>query len=147
MRAAQKHIAFATDELGSEAYRGDALKKKQSLIERTAEDRAALDKYFIDPDGVVPFIENIEALGAHAGASVEIRTVGIEEAPEGALLERVSLQFRAEGTWESVFRLLTFVESLPISVTVKSVRFEILEGAEMGGQWRGVFDVSARKLR
>ena len=147
IRAAQKNIAAASGDLGNESYRSDALRKLENLVEETAEERATLDEYFIPTDGVVSFIEDLEALGMEAGASVEIRTVNIEDAEEGALLERVSVQFLAEGTWESVFNLLARFEFLPRAVRVKSVRFEAIDGAEGAVQWRSIFDIYAWKLR
>src|SRR3989344_4206941 len=69
IRTAQRNIATAAGDLGSESYRNDALRKLENLVEESAEERAVIDEYFIPTDGVVSFIEDLEALGMEAGAS------------------------------------------------------------------------------
>ena len=84
-------------------YRG----LKRTLTETEA-GRKLLDSYFADPEDFVPLVEEIEALGAHAGASVTIQSA--ELADSNRILE---LSLSLGGDFDEILYFLSLLETFP----------------------------------
>lgn len=118
-----------------EYYRG--LKK---TISDTRGEQDALNSYFIDPDNFVPFVEEIEALGTHAGAALTVESAAL--ADNG---RNLALTLSAKGTFEQTLYFLSLLEAFPAKVTFD--RAWVARGEALKGQssplkpWEGKFIV------
>ena len=115
---------------------GGVLKETKTL-------RTRINEYFIFSDGVVGAIERIEGLGERAGVALLIDSANIE----GDTNQVLKLQFRAGGSFESLFYLLSLLNSLPLQLSFERVSIDKKEGDGAGdsvlpGAWVGAFTLS-----
>lgn len=117
MQNKEKDIQRAVNELAKYSEG----QKETSYLKRTldglAKERAKLDLYFITNRDIVRFIEQIETLGAEAGAPVKITSVEVES------ISSLNIDFTSSGTFSQLFHLASLLESLPFEVVIN--RFNI----------------------
>jgi len=86
-----------------------------------------IDTYFVSQDGVVDFLENLEALGSIAGVPVDVNSVSVEKQDNDALsYESLQVEFVARGSWSSIVQLISLLETYPLGITVKKMQLEQL---------------------
>jgi hypothetical protein len=90
------------------------LEKKIAELEAT---RARIDSYFVDSEQIDSFISYLENLGTTAGTVLEVKTVEISPNKKNTILGKVS----AQGTFASVMKTITLLESIPYQIEVTSV--------------------------
>ena len=73
-------------------------------------EREKLNSYFVAPEKIVDFIEEIEALGTHTGAIVSFQAVNAKN-------NTFNLQFETEGNFDDTAYFLALLESLPIKLS------------------------------
>ena len=119
----------------------DRARAVENALTQTEGDRAALAALLLAPDGIVAFIERIEALGRNAGASVTVDEITVEPLEASSASGHLVVRFHASGSWQQLAHLLVLVESLPLPVDLTHVRFETSGGKEP--VWRGTFVIRA----
>lgn len=131
------------------------LRSIQSTIKDTAADREHLSSFLVPAEGIVPFIEAIEAFGVMTGAAIDVESVSVgaidpstaADADE-ALAELVRLSFTADGTWQEVVHTLALVETLPYRVTLTRATLRAGNTPEEGPtSWSGAFTITAVKKK
>ena len=141
--------AVLADTFAREAKQDERLRSLKQALANTEIERAQLfGEHLVAADGVVPFIERIEGLGALAGVEVEINSIGVGALPENeTTLERLSLELRAAGSWAAIYRFLGLVESLPLPVVFEDIRLDASLTPGAGSSWRGVFTFNVLKAK
>ena len=124
------------------AHEEDSTRALKNALAQTKDDRAALASLLVAPDGIVTFIERIEALGRNAGVSVTVDEITVEPFEESSTSDHLVVRFHASGSWQQVSHLLVLVESLPLPVGLSYVRFETSGGKTP--VWRGTFAIQTR---
>lgn len=106
------------------------LRSVQAVLRETEDERARLDDYFIAKDGVVSFIELIEAFGGISGAVIDVSTVDVGPLVSKAdttakdtdsFAELILLSFKVNGIWQEVLHTFALLESLPYKISITSV--------------------------
>lgn len=114
------------------------------LIIHTNKERALVDSYFVAPDGVVDFIEQIEALGLGIGAEVEVKSVKTVPIKSEKELEFLEITLSATGNWRQNLSFFTKLENLPYKIEIKNALVE--KGRTGDNPWSSEYIVSVLKL-
>lgn len=117
-----------------EEYRG--LKKK---ISDTRAEQDALNSYFIDPNNFVPFVEEIEALGEHAGVALTVLSAALTDSNRN-----LALSLYAGGTFEQTLYFLSLLEAYPAKVVFDRAwvaKSAAPRGQASSGLWEGRFSL------
>jgi len=108
----------------------------KGLIKETEDEREKIKSYFVDNEGVVGFIEEIERLGNIADIFLELKAVGIEgDAGDRAL----RLTLHTSGTFQNTYYFLTLVEHMPHKLEFTGAGMARLP---QSGVWEGNFEMS-----
>lgn len=99
---------LSTIELENEANSRSQIRLLNKSIETIKGDKARLETHFAKSSDIVPFLDNIEALGPKAGVKAEITSVNILEDKSG-LLAKIS----ASGSFGGIYKFLTLLENSP----------------------------------
>lgn len=135
-----------------QAERKERLARSIEVLARdTAIERARLDEFFVDRDGIAPFLGRVEELGRERGLRVEIASVSVDKPAPGAaedFFEPLRVTAVARGDFPEAHAFLALIESLPYPVLVKEARLEIPTGPrETGREWRATATFTVAKLR
>lgn len=131
---------------------------KERIVETTSM-REKLAGYFIPKDGVVPFLNKIQALGAENNLEFKVDSVAIEDevsAPDS--FENVKLNIEVEGTWADLYRFTTLTELMPLRVFADRVNLEMVplevsgtfgkkKLSETNPLWQGKISLRVLKLK
>ncbi len=128
----------------------------ESTAAETAGSRDKLSSYFIQPDGVVPFLNSLQSLGAADNLAIKMSSVSIgEAATSSSLVEEVRVTVQTAGSWSDTYRFLTLLDLMPMPLFIDDADIEKLSGNAGGlGQktrgaeeWQGSFTLRALKLK
>lgn len=154
IREKNKNISLLKNEADLVIQKEGRLRSIQQLISDTKDEREKLSTYFVGKDGAVEFIEKIESLEADTGAVIDITSVSVDDIGDvvNEDAELLRLLFKAEGSWQSIYQLLSLIESLPFNVSVTQAN---LEGQFVLGEedeiidtlWSGNFAIVVAKLK
>jgi Tfp pilus assembly protein PilO len=122
-----------------------AAKEQQALYEQESTMKLLLDDVgpdvekiktrIVDVNGTVPFISQLEALAKDAGATMVISTVEVKKAEtEGDGFEYLTMSITSQGSWNSIYRLITMIESLPYKVAISKVTLKQETYTGQGGE-------------
>jgi hypothetical protein len=121
---------------------------KQTVVEIQG-DLETIDSFFVTSDGVVNFIESVEALARNQGLSIDVRNVSLEEiagVSYASLLEELQVRIETRGSWQDNYNFLTQLESLPYSINIGLSGVEHLDDSD-DPAWRGSFELAVLKLK
>lgn len=131
--------------------RSDALARSaREVLQRTEAERAALNAYFIEPNTVVDFLEEIESLGRRLGATVDINTVSVSEAvAPNAEHERLRVLLAVSGTWQAVYRFIDALSVAPYGLSIETASLEALPANQRsaGTSWQAILTIHVAKLK
>ncbi len=149
-----KALADLDYELGSEVRVESELKDLHDLVSSTAKEKEVLDSYFIQKDGVVDFINNLEDIVEKIGASSEIVLVDIKDdkVPAfGEFFEYLNVELKVDGTWVEVFNFSEILDNMPLYIKINKMTLENIpnKGEESGPSdiWRGLFNIDVVKSK
>ncbi len=137
----------------------ESLTSTKEQIAETAPLRDKLARYFIPKDGVVSFLNGIQALGAENHLGFKVGSVAIEdEASAPDVFENVKLNLEIEGEWSDLYRFATLAELLPLRVFADQVGLEIIpeeknsdsskkKAPPTAPKWRGHLTLRVLKLK
>lgn len=139
--------------------RQNTLTSSKTTAVKTVTEREQLDRYVISVDGVVPFLNSLQALGKENRLKVKILSVGIGTAPESSeVFETVKVSLEASGTWQDVYRFTALTERLPLKVDMRRADLQLQEietdeaaraprGVSATVFWKSVLDIDVLKLK
>jgi len=85
-----------------------AVTNAEETLAALAEDETSLEAYFVSPDGIVSFLEELERSGKDLGSTVEVISVS-----PIASDERITIALRIIGSFTAVMRTLGSIEYGP----------------------------------
>jgi hypothetical protein len=118
------------------------LKVLESFLIQTQEERGIIEPAFVRGGDFVPFIEDLERVGAES--SVEVRVESAILGGSAAAPKEPSFRLTAEGSFSSLFRYMLLLENLPYEIAFGEVRFvkNLNESGE--GIWIGTFIINLK---
>lgn len=136
IKKTNEEVSTLQNQLDIEVRQDQRLRSMKQLLADLEEELTMIDTYFIAPDGVVDFLEELESFGRIANTSVEVTSVGIEDEEGTASLpyNRLRVEFVSEGSWTSLVRLVSLLETLPFGVTINRSQLERLPNSTI---WQG----------
>lgn len=144
IRAENIKISELRSDISTVLGKEKQLKSSQNIVEDTKDIREELDSYFISKDGVVDFLERIEAFGNVANVIVEVKSVEIEPINKSKIVDYLNVIVSAEGEWSNLFYFLDLIESQPLSISANRMNFE--EGKD-GSNWVLSLDFNVLKIK
>ncbi|MBP9817084.1 MAG: hypothetical protein KBD05_03595 [Candidatus Pacebacteria bacterium] len=106
----------------------------RSALSKLVADEAYFGSYFVSTSTVVSYLENLESTGDELGSVVEVVSV----TPAGST--RLSISFRATGSFASVMRTLGAIEFGPYDASMMNLTLDTNASSE--GKWMAAGVVS-----
>jgi len=147
-----KGLATIDYELDMEIQKENTLKDLSFIIRETESDRAVLDSYSIDSDGVVSFINSIEIYAKELGNNPEITSVSIKQLdPINELFEELELQLIVRGNWSGVYTFTKLLDYLPQNTLITKINLDKKsytdEEEKKETLWEAVFTINTLKKK
>lgn len=152
-----KVVSEQLTQIESEVKKDESLRSIKNLMNDTKEEREQIAGLFVQPNGTVDFIEEVESLGRVAGVKLEVESVGIGALKDktGSSTESFRLFFKTEGSWGGTMHLLSLLENMPYKISFENVRLGKVSGgssSESGkgitpSYWSGNFSFSVLKIK
>lgn len=121
IRNRNAEAAVLATEIQAQTIREIKLKSLKRTITGTDEIRQNLDRYFIQKDSTVSFIEEIESLGLEEGVALQISDVKVETYSQREEFEWLAVSLSASGDWTSVLNTEARLESLPYKSEINNI--------------------------
>lgn len=139
------HISVLQNQVDIEVRKDQRLHSIKQLVADLDKDIKQIDTYFISEDGVVDFLENLEALGSVADVSVGVNSVSIDESTDTGLpYELLKIDFVARGSWENVMQLISLLETFPLGIVIERMQLEHLSDQS---SWQANIRFTVLKLK
>ena len=91
-----------------------------------------IDTYFISKDGVVYFLGKLESLGSTSNTHISINSVSISgDKNIGLPYELLKIEFSARGSWNSIVKLISLIETFPFGITIERMQLERLPNSSL----------------
>ncbi|MFC1732246.1 hypothetical protein ACFL6I_18215 [candidate division KSB1 bacterium] len=120
-------ISALQNQVDIEVLKDQRLHSTKQLMADLGEGIEQIDAYFVSEDGVVDFLESLEALGEVSGVSVGVNSVSVDESTDGGLpYELLRIDFVARGLWKNVVQLISLLETFPLGIAIERMQFERL---------------------
>lgn len=120
-------------------------KETLSLIKSLADDIrpsvTRLDEAFVQNATVADFVEVLEEEARVSGASIQIKSLALDENKKKEPTQSLRTQVEASGSWTNVIELVMRAEKLPRSMVVDKVAFSKKDaGEDTTGLWSVSFE-------
>ncbi len=112
-------------------------------IEPTAQ---KLTTVALESEGVIDFIESIEAVATNISVTVEIQSVDISSLTGNEEYEFVSTNFTVSGDFGRVLDTVKAIEYMPLALSITRVRLERTSGDDED-EWRASLVLKALKKK
>lgn len=104
----------------------------ETNIRSTVLNKEKLNSFFVSRDGIIAFIENLEALMKQSNVIGEVKDVSDKisvAGPNGATYFDFTVSFY--GNWSSITQYLALIENLPYLISIESLNlsYGAIEGA------------------
>jgi len=120
-----KKLSTLENDLKIETEKENIIQNLARIMSDTKDERKIIDSYYISPNGVVLFINDIENYAYKAGLEPDIVSVDIlERLPKHPTFQTFKIDLRVEGNWSSVKHFIDTIDALPYSKTIKSMRID-----------------------
>ncbi|QSH39131.1 hypothetical protein JXR01_02375 [Candidatus Kaiserbacteria bacterium] len=140
VRATLTQVSASAEEAQILATQNAHTQTVRRIVRDTQEQIGELNTYFLAEKEIVAFLEDIENLGEHAGAVIDVRTVSVEEAiDKDESIIPLELTLSSTGTLQQVFYTLSLLEVYPKALTFERVS---LTQHPTDFSWNGVFNVT-----
>lgn len=125
------------------AQKGDEsaqiLSARRTLAALQAED-IVFERYFVEEEDIVPFLEVIENAGTDFGTFVEVVSVSKEGGSQGT---RLAVSVSIEGSFDGVLKTLGVLEHGPYDITTTGLTLGHLPGGESApARWNAAVSLS-----
>lgn len=129
-------------DLQTETLRRYNMASLNQLLQKIAPDKVVLDNHFIKSSDVVPFLNLIEKLALEAGVSVEIDSIDSK-----TINSELTVEFKASGEFEVIYKFLTLLENSPyelefLSMDIhKSSLLDVSDENLKNSNWEAIFKI------
>lgn len=117
----------------SEIVKSKKIAAIKSAMEANKQNIEVLNNFFIQKDGEVEAIEQIENIARGSGIKFEISSIDVDEKENDSFKEDVQVKMTASGPWENLIRFIHKLERMPFGVSVEKINLN----AQEGGGWTG----------
>jgi hypothetical protein len=147
VRSESAKLTLLEEDVAHAAQKEHVLKSVKAIVADTAPERATLEGFFVEKEGIVPFLELVERVGEHAGVKTEVTSVSLEQhKTKDALVEDLRISVKGDGSFSGVFAFLVMVENLPFGVRVQNTNITKRTEPNTSG-WRIVLTFTVPKLK
>ncbi len=120
----------------------------RAALDELANDEARVNQYFVSPDTVVSFLEELQAHGADTGASVDVLSVSAGTATTQPTLQ-ISLVI--DGSFNAVMQTIGRIEYAPYHVSVSSLALNLAKAspsaeAQAEDTWSATMQIAVGSL-
>ena len=122
-----KLVALETTHLGQQSQEDNQFIIKRQL-DNTQQERIKLAAYFVDEQGIVAFLEQIETLGKSIGVKVEVSSADARD--------KLLISLAAIGSFKSLLHFVQLLETLPYQLTITGLSLNGPGTTEASG-WSG----------
>lgn len=154
IKSKNQHISLLRNNIELETKKSADFQSLKKFSEGTAEARSKIDSIFVGKDGMVDFLGYLESIIKSAGAQAEISSINLEEARDvkNDSYEIIKIRGEAIGSWSSVYRALTLLDSLPFAVSINAAEIHKFSAGDVKstktkGGWSGNFELNVLKLK
>lgn len=126
----------------NEKFRKDTI---DEVVSRTAKEQAMMESYFVEAEGVVDFIEEVEQLGRTSGLSIKVESVNTAPMPSNEKMENLRLVVSSDGGWRESLVFLAMLENLPYKSEIGRALVEKAGGEK--GEWHGDYMITVVKMK
>jgi len=148
----QKKLVELEQKLDVVDVMSESQQEAKHFFTSTKTGREELTGRFVSTEDPTSFWEQIDAVVATAGVTVEKNTIEVDSVKEDALVAKypkelqgeVRLMLSVEGEWENVYYFLKLLEQFPYVLSVLNVTMELVDRESLGGLWKGNIQVVAR---
>lgn len=134
-------IGSLYDNTDSESSKENRVHAIKSILEANKSEIATLRAYFIKKDDEVGFIKEIERAGKEVSLKFEIDSIDVDQDPNSAFKEDVSIKMNIEGSWGSIVGFLSRLEKMPFGVSVEDLNLD----SHTPGAWSGTLELVVYK--
>ncbi|PIT91056.1 hypothetical protein COU17_02390 [Candidatus Kaiserbacteria bacterium CG10_big_fil_rev_8_21_14_0_10_49_17] len=133
IRTVNVESAAVALELDLEVKRDAFLRSVKKMLQDLSSQKSEVSSHFVQRNGVVDFIKEVEALGKFSGTVVNVNSVTVQKNDNtNATEEELLVSFRAAGSWGNTYKLLSLVETMPYALTLDRAHLEKTDEAEDG---------------
>lgn len=138
-------ISALQNQVDVEIRKDQRLRSIKQLIIDLREDSRQIDTYFVSKDGVVNFLEDLEALGSISDISVGVNSVSVGKNIDNEFsYELLKIEFAARGVWSSIIQLISLLETFSLGITIERMQLEKLPNSSF---WQVNTSFSVLKLK
>jgi len=126
------------------------IQELQKIFSHSEPARDRLYSLFIVKDGVVPFIESLEAIGNSTGATVEITSINEIKEEEDMKIGKLKAHIEAKGSWSRVSKVLVLLETMQKTVTIEGLRLNagsVDRDGKTSSGWALSLDITANTIK
>lgn len=115
-----KKIASIESEIAGQNEKDVKLQFIGKLLEETKEKRELVSKTFLNSDGAVSFIEEMERLAKNNNVSINIDSITIDKNFSNNK-EKINLRIKADGSWKNLYKFFGLLESLSYNIDISRI--------------------------
>ncbi len=123
MQMITTEIQIIREEIASLEAENGAIRDFQAVRSRRADDIERINKFFIEKDRPLDFIESLESLGRVTHSTLAIDAGGLSKESD-----YFTFRLAIDGNQENTFKFLTLLERMPYTIIVSSLAVSNLEG-------------------
>ncbi len=164
IKGTQESTSLLLNEVETNDKKNDKLQSIRAILRDSDSDIKKLESYFIASDGIVTFIETIEAEAKVSGVKTTIDFVNVDGAQSKnatSSKETLRLRLSTEGSWAESMYFLSLLEQIPFQVNMErvslvyspesesSLSFTPPKGVKLPSKrsWKGNIELTALKLK
>ena len=107
-------ITGSISKLDTEQLKEAQLQNLKESFRKTEPERQELLSHFINSEGIVDFIENIEKIGRQAQVGLQFKFVNLRE-------DGLAMEFEALGSFNELFYFLNLLEQMPFRLQFEKI--------------------------
>lgn len=119
-------VAATTEEVAAKKENASAAALAEEELKRLTIEEDAIRAYYVIPDDIVTFLEELQAKGTTLGTTVTVESVSANTAPRPHL----DLSLNVTGTFDAVVRTVGAIEYSPYDLIVSNLTLDIAGAAE-----------------
>src|SRR3989338_90725 len=123
MQAIKKEIQTIREGIASLEAENGAIRDFQAVRSRRADDIGRINKFFIEKDRPLDFIESLEYLGRITQTALAIDAGGMSKESD-----YFTFRFAIDGDLENTFKFLSLLEQIPYNILISSFTVSPTEG-------------------
>lgn len=149
IRVRNEHVAELESLITAETDKKAGAKFIEDGLSASAENRAKISNQFVAKDGVVSFLNAVQALGVNNGVTIKVASVSIEPLSiASTTVETVNVSLEGVGSWAGTYRFATLLELMKRGIAINRVGFQKVEASATNPEgWKSEFEIAVLKFK